>query len=163
MIKRISIVDEQTASQVLAVQLPAYRVEADLIRFEDIPPLKDNISSLQQCGETFHGYYVGERLAGAVSYKQEGETIDIHRMIVHPDYFRRGIAQALLQHVERMHPDAHMFIVATGARNEPAKRLYEKNGYELVREQEAAPGLILAFFQKNKTESADAEGMGKGF
>ena len=153
MIKRISIKDEQTAAQVLAVQLPAYRVEAALIQFEDIPPLKDNVSSLQQCGETFHGYYDGEHLAGAVSFKREGGTIDIHRMIVHPEYFRRGIAQALLQHVERLHPDAHTFIVATGARNDPAKRLYEKNGYELVREQEAAPGLTLSFFQKNKGAS----------
>ncbi|WP_028608349.1 GNAT family N-acetyltransferase [Paenibacillus harenae] len=148
MIKILDITNEETARQVLAAQLPAYRVEAELIGYEEIPPLKDTTGSLMACGETFYGYYTDETLAGAISFKLDEGTVDIHRMVVHPAYFRRGIAQALLSFVLQLEDEAVKFIVATGARNTPAKTLYLKNGFQLLDEQEVAPGLALSFFEK---------------
>ncbi len=55
MIQPLLIEQEEVAKQVLQIQIPAYKVEAELIDFYDIPPLKDTVSSLQQCGETFTG------------------------------------------------------------------------------------------------------------
>lgn len=41
-------------------------------------------------------------------------------MIVHPDFFRRGIAQELLQFVLELEAGAEKFVVATGTKNTPA-------------------------------------------
>ncbi len=98
----------------------------------------------------FYGYFVEGELAGAISYKKDGQTIDIHRMIVHPSHFRKGIANALLHHLEMVEVEAEKWVVATGAKNDPARRLYEKNGFSQVQVQEVAPGLSLAFFEKNR-------------
>jgi ribosomal protein S18 acetylase RimI-like enzyme len=148
MIRELYLNDKETAASVLAVQLPAYKVEAELIGYGDLPPLNDTVSSLMACGETFFGYFEDEKLAGAISYKKDGNTVDIHRMIVHPAFFRRGIAQALLRHVLELEEEAEIFVVATGAENKPAGSLYLKNGFLLLEEQEVEPGLTLAFFEK---------------
>ncbi|AJY73946.1 GNAT family N-acetyltransferase [Paenibacillus beijingensis] len=150
MIAKLWIAKEETARQVLAVQIPAYEVEAELIQFHDLPPLKETIGSLTACGESFYGFFEQGELAGVISYKKEDDTVDIHRLIVHPAYFRRGIAQALLRFVERLEQSAAKFVVATAARNNPAKNLYLKNGFLQVKEQEVAPGLSLSFFEKRK-------------
>ncbi|MBD2868289.1 GNAT family N-acetyltransferase [Paenibacillus arenilitoris] len=150
MIQSIDITSEAAARQVLAVQLPAYRVEAELIGSDDIPPLKDTAADLMACGEIFYGYYSDGALAGAISYKKDGSVVDIHRMIVHPAFFRRGIAQALLGFVLQRETEAAKFIVATGADNAPARALYAKNGFKLLEEREVAPGLALSFFEKKR-------------
>ena len=70
-----------------------------------------------------------------MSWKRSGPLVDIHRLVVHPDRFRRGIAGALLDALEAHQPDAERWIVATGAANEPARRLYERHGFAPVGEQ----------------------------
>ena len=85
--------------------------------------------------ETFYGYYVdgqeGPKLAGAISFEREGSIVTICRMMVHPDFFRRGIASSLLQHIliEQEREGATRFIVSTGSANSPAIRLYEGFGF----------------------------------
>jgi hypothetical protein len=90
----LDINDHQTAEAVLALQRRAYRVEADLIGSEGIPPLWETLEELQACGESFLGAAVDGRLAGAISWRFDAATIDIHRLIVDPDHFRRGLGTA---------------------------------------------------------------------
>ena len=92
MIKIIDISDSKNAEDVINIQIPSYKVEAEIIGYYDIPPLKDTIDTLQQSGETFFGYYENEELCGAISIKVE-DDVDIHRLIAHPNHFRKGIAQ----------------------------------------------------------------------
>ncbi|MBP3961707.1 GNAT family N-acetyltransferase [Paenibacillus lignilyticus] len=151
MIKRLDLTDPSAAQQFLDVQLPSYRIEAELIGFDGIPGLHDTIEKLGKCQEIFFGCYVEGELAGAISFKleEEGSVVDIHRLVVHPNYFRRGIGERLVQFVlEAFRSQANTFIVATGAANTPAKRLYAKLGFEEVREVEAAPGLFIAEFTR---------------
>ncbi|MFS0554308.1 GNAT family N-acetyltransferase [Brevibacillus sp. 179-C9.3 HS] len=146
MIVRLDLQDEQTVQKLWNIQQRAYRVEAELIGTEDIPPLRESIEQLKACGETFYGYLVEDELAGAVSFLIEGDTLDIHRMIVDPAHFRKGIASQLLASV---HEHAcSKIVVATGSLNEPAVRLYERHGYTLISKKEVKPGLWLSFFEK---------------
>ncbi|RCW76869.1 hypothetical protein [Saliterribacillus persicus] len=46
MIKEICISERKNAEQVLGIQIPAYRVEAELIGSYDIPLLKDTVDTL---------------------------------------------------------------------------------------------------------------------
>ncbi len=85
---------------------------------------------------------------GAISYKREDEALDIHRLVVHPDHFRKGIARALVEHIEGLAGTAARIVVSTGAKNVPAKHLYRSLGFKEVREAEVAPNLRITFFEK---------------
>ncbi|CAM3912674.1 GNAT family N-acetyltransferase [Aeromicrobium ponti] len=147
MIKEIDIRDRKAAEEVLSVQIPSYKVEAELIECSDIPPLKDTVDTLQKCGETFFGYYLNEALCGAISLKEENNTIDIHRLIVQPDHFRKGIAQKLLEFIESKE-GIKSLIVSTGSKNTPAINFYEKNGFKKVNQIRVNEHLSLTSFEK---------------
>jgi ribosomal protein S18 acetylase RimI-like enzyme len=147
LIKEINIRDRKAAEEVLSVQIPSYKVEAELIECSDIPPLKDTVDTLQKCGETFFGYYLNEGLCGAISLKDENNTIDIHRLIVHPDHFRKGIAQKLLEFIERIE-GIKSLIVSTGSKNTPAINFYEKNGFKKVNQIIVNENLSLTSLEK---------------
>jgi ribosomal protein S18 acetylase RimI-like enzyme len=143
----LNMTDMTHAQQVLAIQKLAYRVEADLIGFEGIPPLHETLVDLQQSEETFMGYYVDDVLAGALSYALINTTLDIGRLVVHPNYFRRGIGKALVEFVETV-SGVEKVIVSTGALNTPARQLYERIGYQLIEEVKLVEGLVIARYEK---------------
>ncbi|WP_442599805.1 GNAT family N-acetyltransferase [Neobacillus sp. D3-1R] len=118
------------------------------LAFLDIPPLKDTIESLQQCEETFFGYFLEEELCGVISFKMNENVLDIHRLIVHPDHFRKGIAQLLLNFVECQFKGITSLIVTTGAKNRPAIKFYEKNGFIKTEEMIVNECLALSSFEK---------------
>ncbi|GAA4716971.1 GNAT family N-acetyltransferase [Brevibacillus fulvus] len=153
MIRTLSLEQEQIARKVLEIQKLAYRVEAELIGYDDLPPLRDNLQSLQQCGETFYGYFVDEQLAGVISCKRTEQLLDIQRLVVHPAHFRKGIARSLLEHLLLTNRSAAKAIVSTGARNHPARSLYEQHGFSLTAERVVAPGLSLVFYEKQLAQN----------
>ena len=147
MIKKIDIRNTKNAEDLLTIQIPSYKVEAEIIGYDDIPPLKDTVNTLIQCGETFFGYYINEELCAAISVKVIDNEVDIHRLIVHPDHFRKGIAQKLLTFIERQF-DKRIIIVATGSKNKPAITLYKKNGFRITKEVQVNEHLSLTYFEK---------------
>jgi len=144
----LDLSDSIVASELLELQRQAYRVEADLIGSDAIPQLREALDDLQHCGETFLGAVVGGRLVGSVSWKLDGETIDLHRLVVDPAHFRTGIGAALVNAALTANPGAERVIVQTGASNEPAKCLYLREGFRLIDEVEPSPGLRVARFSK---------------
>jgi len=148
-IRLIDIMDNQEALLVLSLQLSSYMKEAEVIGFTDLPPLKDNFSTLRDSGETFCGYYAGEQLAGCVAYRRTGDTVDVCRMMVHPDFFRRGIARALLTFIEEQESDAREFKVTAVVSNYPAVLLYGNQGYQEGEKWEIAPGIVMAEYVKS--------------
>jgi GNAT superfamily N-acetyltransferase len=149
-IKEIDLSEKATAGEVLHLQRTSYRIEADLIGTEEIPPLKESLEQLQNCGETFIGCYMNNRLAGAVSYKMFETTIDVHRVMVHPDFFRKGIALKLITWIEQRETSSSEVVVSTGAANLPAVRLYEKLGFVRKEDSIVGNGVVLANFIKRK-------------
>ncbi|MFC0562204.1 GNAT family N-acetyltransferase [Halalkalibacter alkalisediminis] len=147
MIKEIKISNRKNAEKVLNIQIPSYKVEAEIIGSCEIPPLKDTVDTLQQCGETFFGYYTNEELCGAISIKVENDEVDIHRLIVHPSHFRKGIAQRLLNFLESNF-EVKTIKVATGSKNAPAVSFYIKNGFENIQKVTVNEQLSLTFFEK---------------
>lgn len=147
MIQILNNNEEGIAQKILDAQLPAYRVEAQIIGYDDIPPLHDTVDTIRSSEEVFVGFFIGRELAGFVSYESEDDAVDICRMVVHPDYFRRGIAKRLLAYVLDEAAVRKKVTVSTGALNEPAKSLYRGFGFALAKELEVAPGVTLAFFE----------------
>ncbi|MBP1967743.1 GNAT family N-acetyltransferase [Paenibacillus aceris] len=153
-IKPLSLHTNEEILHLLALQIASYRVEADLIGFEDIPPLKDGIPSIREAEETFYGYYVHEenenKLVGAISYSTKGCVVTICRMMVHPNFFRRGIARALLEHIlqEQEKCGAQLFVVSTGTANLPAVQLYQSFDFTTKRVFTVPPGVSLTTFER---------------
>ncbi|MCM3786372.1 GNAT family N-acetyltransferase [Neobacillus mesonae] len=152
MILKISLQDTDLVLEVWRLQQMAYRLEAELIGFHDIPPLLDTIESIQECGETFYGY-INENmeLVGAIAVEEEAEgTLTISRMMVHPNSFRMGIAGKLIRHVLDEYTAVQQFIVSTGMKNAPAVKLYQKYGFQPVQTYEVAPNVELTTFHLNR-------------
>ncbi|HLR75537.1 MAG TPA: GNAT family N-acetyltransferase [Virgibacillus sp.] len=148
MIKKIDITNSEVAKEVLNIQIPSYNVEAKIIDCYDIPPLKDTVESLQQCGETFFGYYLNKELCGVISIKAGDRIIDIHRLMVHPKHFRKGIAKKLLSFIEVELENIEAIIVSTGTKNTPAVAFYLKNGFLKTEETRITECLSLTSFKK---------------
>jgi ribosomal protein S18 acetylase RimI-like enzyme len=148
MIQVIQISNAREARQMLEFQRLSYRVEADLIGSDAIPALHESLEQLQNCGEVFYGFFEEQTLCGAISYKLEQQTLDIHRVMVHPDHFRQGIARTLIQFVLKLEDDAKRCIVQTGTLNAPAIGLYQKLGFVELERREVIPNLWVTVFEK---------------
>lgn len=55
MVTLCSLEDDDIVSQIWRLQHVAYRLEAELIGFDEIPPLMDTLDTLRSCGESFMG------------------------------------------------------------------------------------------------------------
>ncbi len=148
MIKQLNVWDDKTAEQIVDLQKKAYVMEAELIGFYDIPPLKDTVDDVKHCDEIFYGYYEDDVLAGLISYKLEEEVLDIYRVAVRPEYFRRGIARQMVEFIQTNNKGIRKTIVSTGLKNQPAVSLYLKLGFKKVREVEVAHDVYIACFEK---------------
>ncbi|MGE7676510.1 GNAT family N-acetyltransferase [Lysinibacillus sp. NPDC094403] len=148
MIKKIDITNPKFAKEVLNIQIPSYKVEAELIDFYELPPLKDTVETLQHCEETFFGFYLNEELCGVISIKTENDIVKIHRLIVHPNHFRKGIAKKLLDFIESNYKSFETIIVSTGSQNTPAVTFYLKNGFSKKEETRVTEHLSLTSFKK---------------
>lgn len=149
MVGLIDIQDEELARQVLAVQRPSYQIESTLIEYPNLPPLFETIADLQRCDETFVGCWLAGQLAGVLSYEGTEEGIHIDRLVVHPDYFRRGVGRKLLQWVETaVLPLPLTITVSTAAKNLPAIQLYQSQGYTIVQSKTLPDGLELVLLSK---------------
>ena len=110
---------KNTIKAILNIQKNAYSKEAEIINYKKIPNLFDTEEKIQNSEETFIGYYRAE-LLGFLSYKIFSETLDIHRLAVNPTFFRQGIAEKLLKHLEKTIKGIKRIIVRTGKGNFPA-------------------------------------------
>ncbi|MCD1261078.1 GNAT family N-acetyltransferase [Paenibacillus athensensis] len=134
-ITKLDLQTNAEALELLALQAASYRVEAERVGLAEAAPLPDGIASLRQSGERFYGFLSDDatpgRLVGAVSWTRAGCVVTVCRMMVHPDYFRRGIARALLKQLlaEQRRQGASRFVVTTAAANLPAIALYESFGF----------------------------------
>lgn len=147
MIIRLDNKNEKTALQIVELQKASYKVEADLIGFDKLPPLLETTEDIISSEEIFYGYYAGDTLAGLISYKLSNTTLDIHRLAVHPDYFHKGIAKQLVAFVESIEGLSDI-VVCTGLKNTPAVKLYNKLGFLETGKKEVAKGVFIVCFKK---------------
>lgn len=150
MIQYLDITQRSVAKKFLDVQIPSYQVEAKIIGFNGIPQLNDSVESLMKSSEIFYGYFVDKSLAGAIAFVLEDNVLDIHRLIVHPNYFRKGIGESLVHYILKFDTAVQKYIVRTGSKNIPAKNLYKKLGFIEKVDEEVAPNVFLTVFESER-------------
>ncbi|MGG4489270.1 GNAT family N-acetyltransferase [Metabacillus idriensis] len=151
MIKHLNHKDYSTAEKILQIQIPAYLFEAELIGFKGIPQLKETASDITGSSETFIGCMMDNEIRGVLSYEREEEDLNICRLVVHPDYFRLGIASTLLDYLLKKNSNKRV-TVSTGSKNIPAIALYQSFGFKKIKEREAAPGVKITLLQNGRTD-----------
>ena len=151
-VRPLDVRDPGVAAELLPLQRRSYRVEAKLIGSDAIPPLHESLAELMACGERFLGAFDGDRLVGAVGYRVDDDVLDIHRLVVDPDEFRRGIGRALVRAVQELESGRSRVIVQTGAANGPASALYLQEGFTALDVFEPLPGLAIARFEKRPAQ-----------
>ncbi|MFJ7828046.1 GNAT family N-acetyltransferase [Psychrobacillus sp. NPDC096623] len=143
MIQLINHKEEKVAECILSIQLPAYKVEADLIGFDGIPQLLDTVEDIKNSNELFIGKLDGSKLVGFISYEDTNELIDICRLVVDPNHFRKGIASELVNYLLTVKANDKKVVVSTGAKNVPAITLYERYNFKKLAEIEVEPDFYI--------------------
>ncbi|GIP59958.1 GNAT family N-acetyltransferase [Paenibacillus woosongensis] len=149
MLIKLDVANYDTAKKMIDIQIPAYKVEAELIGYDGIPQLQDTVETMMQCREKFVGYLLGGELVAFISYEETEQEVEICRLVVHPYHFRKKIATILVEHIVETISQGRSIRVNTGALNFPAKGLYQMFGFRQVKDIEVAPGVFITELRRN--------------
>jgi ribosomal protein S18 acetylase RimI-like enzyme len=138
------------AELILSLQKRAYESEARLYNDWSIPPLVQTLDSLVEELNTITVLKAVEEgvVVGSVRAKFDGVTCSIGRLIVEPAHQGHGIGTTLLISIESAFPNAAKFELFAGSRSEGNIRLYQRNGYSIVRTEQLSAQVTLTFMQK---------------
>jgi ribosomal protein S18 acetylase RimI-like enzyme len=146
----VNLIDHKelsAAEEIVRLQKASYIIEAELINFMQIPPILEDPEDIINSTEIYYGYYLENNLAGIISYTIENDVLDICKVAVHPNYFKKGIATQLIKFIQQR-PNIRSIIVSTGLKNTPAVNLYISQGFIKTAEHEVVEGLFIACFEK---------------
>ena len=146
MIENLNIILEQAkvedASSILNLQKKAYQTEAEIYQDWNIPPLNQTLDELKgefkdQCilkavMNTEKNYL---KIVGSVRAIEEGDVIQIGRLMVDPEFQGLGIGKKLLDAIERIYPERRLELF-TGHLSLDNLRLYQKLGYVFFKEKQ---------------------------
>lgn len=138
------------APAILELQKLAYLSEARIYDDLSLLPLTQTLDSLRA---EFADSVVLKAVAdgvivGSVRARRDGDTWQIGRLVVHPDFQGQGLGTRLMRAIERESGDSHKLELFTGHRSAGNIRLYERLGYVRSREQVLSPAVTLVFMEK---------------
>jgi ribosomal protein S18 acetylase RimI-like enzyme len=163
-IQRATDLAPPMAEYVHRIQLAAYSVEAHLIGHDGIPALHESAADMLTHRLSWLLALDDGMLVGAAGYRivagvesstdrdtgeqQTGveEFLDIDRLVIDPNMFRRGIGRALVNEL-LAEAGSRPVVVSTGRDNHPARRLYVGSDFELLDEIEVIPGLFIVRYR----------------
>lgn len=148
MIKKIQHTQYSMAEQIYRVFQVSYRIEANLLKAENFPPLQRRVSDLQQSPTAFYGFYKANKIVAVIEIMAEANSTHIQSLVVDPDYFRQGIGKQLMDFVMIRYTTA-IFTVETGVDNAPACGLYKSLGFVEVKQWDTSFGVRKIRFQKS--------------
>jgi ribosomal protein S18 acetylase RimI-like enzyme len=147
---RIERAERGDLPEILRLQYLAYQSEAALFGTQDIPPLKQTPGEveaeyergiiLKMLGES------GTIIGSVRAYEKDG-TAYIGKLMVHPDYRRRGFGTRLLREIEACFPQCR-YELFTSTRSADNIALYVRNGYREFSRRAAGGELVFVYMQK---------------
>jgi ribosomal protein S18 acetylase RimI-like enzyme len=141
--------------EILAIQKKAFRSEAELYQNFNIEPLTQTLSELEEeCREkVVLKAVIDGKIVGSIRANTYEEGCWVNKLIVLPEFQRRGIGEKLLREIETFFPEAEKFTLGTGAKSESNIHLYTKVGYHIVGRATFEGGVKAVIMEKKKVNS----------
>jgi len=142
MISQLSNQDPAVAAQIEAVFQVSYPFEALLLNvpIAQFPPMKRTKQDFLHASTEFYGFHADRILAAVMEVRRTKAYVHLQSMVVHPDYFRQGIASKMVDFLFANYP-AQMYKVETGAKNTPAILLYQQFDFQIVKTIQTPEGI----------------------
>ena len=140
--------------EILRLQYLAYQSEARLFDDPDIPPLKQTLDEVTEefdCGVVLKATNENGRIIGSVRAYSESNTAYIGKLMVHPDFQRKGLGSMLLEAIEKEYA-GQRFELFTSTKSISNIRLYERRGYRIFKEEQISDQLCFVYMEKNNLE-----------
>ena len=150
-VRPLDVSNRADAERVLDIQRRAYRIEAELIAFDGIPPLHETLEEMTAQPFCWLAIRAAGRIVAALGYTLDAGICDIDRLVVDPEHFGRGYGSALVAALL----DHPYITVSTGTINTPARRLYERLGFQALGEVEIAPGVTVTRYERREPKAED--------
>ena len=148
MIQKIEHSKKSEAEEISRVFQVSYKIEAQLLGAKKFPPLSRTIISYKNSKNDFFGFYEHNNIVAVIEMKREQLSMHIQSLVVDPKYFRLGIASKLIRFVLNQY-ESNQFTVETGRDNAPARKLYERFGFRLVKTYTATEDIVKVRFMCN--------------
>ena len=142
--------EKEDLEEILKLQYLAYQSEARLFDNMDIPPLKQTIEEVYdefQKGTILKAVDDGGSIIGSVRAYEDGGTVYIGKLMMHPSKQGQGIGTQLLLEMEKQFPDQR-YELFTSTRSEKNIALYQKLGYKIFDEEQVTEELRFVYMEK---------------
>jgi ribosomal protein S18 acetylase RimI-like enzyme len=147
----INTANIEDAEQILNLQKLAYQSEAAIYQDFGIPPLTQTIENMRGQFEdhTFLKAIDGKNIIGSVRAYSESVSCFIGRLIVHPEWQRKGIGTRLMNEIEVQFPKVLRYELFTGTKSESNIGLYKKLEYKTFKKEVVDESHSLFFWRRN--------------
>lgn len=134
----------------IQLQQLAFETEAEMIGSRDVPALVETVEENERDFPNWTYLTLLNskgRIIGAVRYKQNENIVEVGRLMIHPDYRRRGLAQLLMTEVDKVCSN-YVRELYTCTKSWSNIKLYEKLGYAAFKEVKEKNGLSFLYMRK---------------
>jgi GNAT superfamily N-acetyltransferase len=151
---RIEKADKEDLKEILELQYLAYQSEAALFGGKKIQPLTETleeVESLYDSGIVLKMTNFDGRIIGSVRAKEEDGTVYIGKLMVHPDYQKKGYGTRLLLSIEKCFSE-NRFELFTSTRSLSNIKMYERMGYNSFDTKDVDDELSFVYLEKHKNK-----------
>jgi len=123
-------------------------VEARILNAIDFPPLQRSVYDIRNSNTIFYSYLIKELFVSVIEIKKHKNYIHIQSLVVHPHFFRKGIASKMIDFIISSYKTKY-FTIETGVDNYPARNLYEKLNFLEVKQWDTSHGIRKVQYKLN--------------
>jgi len=144
--------NQNDLERILQLQKDCYITEAEIYNDYNIPPLQQDLNSLENeyNNSTILKCLINGEIVGSIRAFVENETTHIGKLIVKKDFQNKGIGRLLMNSIESIFNECTRFELFTGYKSQKNLYLYNKLGYKEFKRQIINDNLIMIYLEKNK-------------
>lgn len=98
------------------------------------------------------------QIIASVKFQQNGNSVHIDRLIVHPTFQNQGVGTYLMEMLENRFPDGAIFHLFTGEKSNRNIHLYTNLGYQVVKKETTNQGIVLVHMEKHHSKAIHSDG-----
>jgi len=144
---------EDDLPEILSLQKLAFKEESDFVGDPNIKPMAQTLEDLKhEFGkEIFLKYVEDGMILGSVRAFEEKGTCYIERMVVHPNYWGKGIGKSLMRKIERVFGDAKRYELFTRIDHKRTRPFYTSLGYLPFKTEKVSNSLTFVYLEKRNS------------